>query len=410
MGNQSQKYHLFLAQYFQSKSLYLDDPIQNKINIRKLEEQPWQCMNGNDWERLHETLIDLNFFLALREHGESTFNYWKVLPEKFNPSDYLSSWMKQCKKANLGYKELKIATHLGNFFLNIQVMSAEPFLNDAVKIADRIIANMNKNDLLLIDKSLLDSYSSLAKFFMDTSRVSEAEEVFRHVLFMAEKYFSNNQRIIAPFLSDLAWLLALTKRIVEAEILIRHAILIMENCGQQISLEFAKSLIVLGAIFHRKDQLFEAENVYYQALDITEKILGYNHQNVAQCLTNLGQILQANGKFNEAEIALKRALKIIDAEGQNESILTAVALNNLAQLLQQLERFDEAEPLSRRQVSILHRWGIKTSHNHPYLQASISNYTEILQKMGYSIENINTRISSILYTIPLIQDGHLLRD
>jgi tetratricopeptide (TPR) repeat protein len=319
--------------------------------------------------------------------------------------------MKQCKKTNRGYKELKIANHLGNFFLNIQVMTAEPFLNEAVNIADGIIANMNKTDLLPIDKLLMDPYSALAKFFMDTSRVSEAEEVFRHVLVMAEKYFSNNQRIIAPFLSDLAWLLSLTKRIVEAEILIRRAILILENCGQQISLEFAKSLTVLGAILHRKDQLFETEKAYYQALDITEKMLGYDHKNVAQCLTNLGQILQANGKLHEAEAVLKRALKIIDAEGKNESVLTAVALNNLAQLLQQSERLEEAEPLSRRQVTLLYRWGIKASHDHPYLQASITNYTEILQKMGYSIENINTRINRILQNpIPLIQDGHILRD
>ena len=101
----------------------------------------------------------------------------------------------------------------------------------------------------------------------------------------------------------------------------------------------------------------------------------------------------------------------MEASGHSGTVGFAVALNNLAQLLQQLKRYGEAEPLSRRQVEILHRWGSKTGHKHSYLEASVSNYADILQQMGYSTQMINKRLGEIFYaTIPLIHEGRLLKD
>ena len=41
MGSISTSYNSNLAEYFQEKPLYLDEPTQKKPNTRKLVEQPW---------------------------------------------------------------------------------------------------------------------------------------------------------------------------------------------------------------------------------------------------------------------------------------------------------------------------------------------------------------------------------
>jgi WD40 repeat protein len=58
------KYNATLAYYFQSKSLYLDEPTQKKPNTRKLVEQPWQQTKGEMWDEVTNTLCNLDFIQA----------------------------------------------------------------------------------------------------------------------------------------------------------------------------------------------------------------------------------------------------------------------------------------------------------------------------------------------------------
>ena len=46
MNSISKSYNINLANYFASKSLYLDEPTQKKPNTRKLVEQIWQQTKG----------------------------------------------------------------------------------------------------------------------------------------------------------------------------------------------------------------------------------------------------------------------------------------------------------------------------------------------------------------------------
>jgi WD40 repeat protein len=58
------KYHKILAEYFVSKSLYLDEPIKKKPIARKLVEQPWQQTKGKMWDEVTDTLCNLDFIQA----------------------------------------------------------------------------------------------------------------------------------------------------------------------------------------------------------------------------------------------------------------------------------------------------------------------------------------------------------
>ncbi len=406
------EFHKNLANYFASKPLYLDEPTQKKPNIRKLVELPWQQTKGEMWDELEVTISDLDFFYEFDKQGESVLSYWRTLPQRYNPTDsYLKAWEEQCNNHPRGIRELKIASLLGNFFLHIQMMSAPPFIYAATEIADEILSDMNRRNNGDDDKLIINCYLALGRHLLDTNQITEAEAIFRRVLGIAERFFNDNQKIITPCLTELAWLLLLTKRVSEGETLIRRAIYILENSGYTISLEYARSLSVLGMLLHRKNELSEAEIIFTQALSTTEKVLGFDHPNFAQCISNLGMVFHANGKFSEAESSFRRSLQIMERYGDDKRIPYAAVLNNLAQLLQQLERYSEAEPLSRKQVEIFHRMGRKIGHDHPYLEASVSNYSDILQKMGYSTQMINSRLGEIFFaSIPLIHNGQLLRD
>jgi len=56
MDLNSVHYHSFLAGYFSSGPLYLDEPVQNKPNIRKLVEQTWQQTKSQLWDDVTNTL------------------------------------------------------------------------------------------------------------------------------------------------------------------------------------------------------------------------------------------------------------------------------------------------------------------------------------------------------------------
>lgn len=71
MGAIATKYHVLLASYFQNKSLYIDEWVKEKPNIRKLIEQPWQWTwaaiqdtETDMWDNIIETLCDLYFIEA----------------------------------------------------------------------------------------------------------------------------------------------------------------------------------------------------------------------------------------------------------------------------------------------------------------------------------------------------------
>ena len=57
-------YHISLSNYFATKPLYLDEPIQKKPNTRKLVELPWQQTKAEMWDEVTETLCNLDFIQA----------------------------------------------------------------------------------------------------------------------------------------------------------------------------------------------------------------------------------------------------------------------------------------------------------------------------------------------------------
>jgi tetratricopeptide (TPR) repeat protein len=395
------KIHRRLALFFASSGTITD---------RKIDEETWQCWRAEAWDDMHDSLINLDLFVAMRERGESTINYWRSLPARFDPTQsYLHAWGQQCaKESSRGMRELSIACHLGAFFLHYpQLLSAEPFLWEAKRIADEVIPSFATG--VPMSKAVLAGYTSLARYLRDASQIGEAEAMFRKALALAESSFREDEVVIASIASDLGWLLSLTRRAPEAEALISRALSIWEKDVNDFSLEAAKTFTTLGIMRHKQNRLSEGEALLSRALAITEGVLGHDHPNVALCLASLGGVVHACGRYADAEAIFARAVHILEESGYADGVEMAVALNNLAQLLQQLNRYDEAEPISRKQLTILARWSKKTGHRHVYLDASAQNYKDILEHMGFGSVAIERRLRSILNSPePLIHEGRVL--
>jgi WD40 repeat protein len=64
MPTNQKQYHQNLAKYFMRKSLYFDEKYNEKPNVRKLVEQPWQQAKGNLMKDLESTLMNFSFIQA----------------------------------------------------------------------------------------------------------------------------------------------------------------------------------------------------------------------------------------------------------------------------------------------------------------------------------------------------------
>ena len=92
---------------------------------------------------------------------------------------------------------------------------------------------------------------------------------------------------------------------------------------------------------------------------------------------------------------MRRALAIDEQSFGPDHPEVAIRLNNLAQLLKATSRLAEAEPLMRRMVEILVNFTRATGHPHPHLQAAFRNYSQILDAMGHSVEQIMATLREI---------------
>ena len=96
----------------------------------------------------------------------------------------------------------------------------------------------------------------------------------------------------------------------------------------------------------------------------------------------------------QAEPLMRRALAIDEVSYGPEHTKVAIRLNNLAQLMQATNRLSEAESLSRRQLLIFLAF-FRQGFQHPNLQDAIGNYAVLLNEMGHSEEDIQTKIKAL---------------
>jgi tetratricopeptide (TPR) repeat protein len=176
-----------------------------------------------------------------------------------------------------------------------------------------------------------------------------------------------------------------------------HVRMVAEHAdGAAIINPTAQLMNHLGSLMRAKARFGEAESLYRRALAIDEASYGPNHPELAIRLNNFAALLQATNRLSEAEPLYRRALAISEASYGPDHPNVATGLNNLAALLRATNRLSEAEPLYRRALAILARFTRTTGHQHPNLEAALSNYAQALGELGRTKAEIEAALKSVL--------------
>ena len=407
--------HLMIADYFEKQP----------ITHRKVVELPWQLKEAGDRERLPKQLLDIPLFILMRQLDQNelmgywvwlgqektmgqeylqTFTQWSIdkgeSPDVSYSASELSGFLDYASlfseaeplmrralaidEQSYGKDHPKVARDLNNLAQLLQATNrlseAEPLMRRVVTICRKSLGENHPNVAIALN--------NLAGLLKDTNRFSEAETLVRQGLTIDEQSFGKDHRNVARDLNNLAQLLHYTNRLSEVEPLMRRALSIDERSFGKDHPEVAIYLSNLAQLLQDTNRFSEAEPLMRRALSIDERSFGKDHPKVAIRLNNLGQLLQATSRLSEAELLMRRVVAILETGlGENHPNV-ATALNNLGQLLQATSRLSEAEPLMRRVVKIFVKFTRATEHPHPYFQAAISNYTELLQAMGCNDEQI----------------------
>ncbi len=261
---------------------------------------------------------------------------------------------------------------------------AEPLHRRALEIREKALGPDHPD--------VAQSLNNLAGLLKATNRLGEAEHLHRRVVDILGKAGGPDHPDYATSLNNLAQLLKDTNRLDEAEPLMRRALEIDEKALGPDHPNVAIRLNNLATLLQDTNRLGEAEPLYRRALEIGEKTLGPDHPNVAIRLNNLATLLQDTNRLGEAEPLMRRALAIDERSYGPDHPNVARDLNNLATLLQATNRLGEAEPLMRRHLGIFWKFTRDTGHEHPHLQAAITNYANLLQQSGLSTEQVEARL------------------
>ena len=218
--------------------------------------------------------------------------------------------------------------------------------------------------------------NNLARLLTDTSRLTQAEPLYRRALAIVEQSYGDEHAYVAAPLNNLAVLLKATSRLAEAEPLMRRALAIDEQSHGAEHSNVARDLSNLAMLLLATNRLAEAEPLMRRALAIDERSRGPEHPTVAGLLSNLARSLQVSSRLGEAEPLMRRALAITERSHGPDHPHVAIQLSNLATLLQGTDRPRDAEPLFRRALAIDRQ---SYGDEDPHVARDLNNLASLLQ-------------------------------
>jgi tetratricopeptide (TPR) repeat protein len=225
-----------------------------------------------------------------------------------------------------------------------QLREAEPFLNSALKMREKICGPEHPDTA--------DSLSKMALLKISQGRYSDARLLEQRALEVREKRLGAEHAETGTSVHNLAGISSRQGRYVEAETLYRRALAIKVKALGWEHRETALNLANLATFCEKQGRYSEAETLHKKALAIREKILGPEHPDTSSGLESLGAFYFALHRYAEAESLNKRALENFEKNFGPEHPRTASTLNSLGSIYHGQGRLQEAEPFFRRALVI----------------------------------------------------------
>ena len=196
------------------------------------------------------------------------------------------------------------------------------------------------------------SLENLAGLLHDQGFYEEAESFYRRALKVRETQLDSDHPDIVQNLNNLALSLRSQSKYEEAESIYRFTLSTREKQVGTEDLDVAVILNNLAVLLEIQERYSESIEFYTRALSIREKKLGSDHQDVAQSLDNFGVLFYSMKNYDDADAFLRRALTIREKRLGVDHHDVAKSLNNLGALLYAIQKYAEAEQLWRRALII----------------------------------------------------------
>lgn len=266
-----------------------------------------------------------------------------------------------------------LATILGE---NGELKEAEQLILRSIKINEK---HYGKNHYVLFR-----DLRSLAGIFQQTDRKREAIPLMLRALEISETHFGLDHPSVAYILSGYGQLLSDLGLKADAEPLMRRALSIVESTYGNDHISIVEEASNLAKLLWQTNRNEEAETLMRHVLEILEAHFDNDHPNFVIHLSNLAMLLRDKKCFREAESLMRRSLAISQKNYDGHHPNIATRLINLSLIYEDTGRLLEAESLSRQGVEIFLRSLERTGKKHPHADTALSNYENLLRKMGNS--------------------------
>jgi tetratricopeptide (TPR) repeat protein len=370
-GDEKRERHYGLAQYFGSQQLRVD----KDVNLRKVDEYPYQLQHAEQWEALASAISDLDLFdYAFRHNREYEFmEYWRSLEGRFAPgSCYQATVEAKVRLEGETNHIARLSNDIGIFLSEMGLYpSALPFCQRALAIEERTLGHDHPD----VAKSL----SNLASIYDKQGNYDEALPLFKRALAIEERTLGRDHPDVATTCGNLASFYNKQRNYDEALPLSKRALAIQERTLGHDHPDVAISLNNLGWLYLDYGKYGEALPLFKRALAILERTVGPNHHRFATTLNNLADLYNKQGNYDEALPLYQRALEIKERTVGPNHPDVAWNLANLADLYNKRDNLDEALPLYQRALAIEER---TLGHDHPDVASSLSNLASIYYKQG----------------------------
>jgi len=144
-------------------------------------------------------------------------------------------------------------------------------------------------------------------------------------------------------LSTQFYALAEAKKFSEAEEVGKEVLRIAEAIFGPDHPEITLSLNELAAIAIAQKKYDDAERLFKRTLDINEHILGHDHPNVAADLSNLAFLYQLKGDYENAKIFYMKAAEVYEKSSGGNSVFILKIKKNIVNLEEEQNRLRDAQ-------------------------------------------------------------------
>ncbi|MDP4231712.1 MAG: tetratricopeptide repeat protein, partial [Bacteroidota bacterium] len=387
------------------------------VGKRRIDEEPWQWQNAEDWENFNGSLTNIPLLEKLLDEDRlyELIGYWVKLHDHFDPASHyrtaIERFEKECDDEN------RLATlygKLGNAFtVSAAYDAAEHFLRLALELRRKhpheklpIAEILHKLGILHYERRennkaeicfrealtlLADEKDSESRDFslmvekdlgavmIALRKYDEAELIYTKVLDQVQrKSKSKRTPEIANILNSLGAIAIEKKDYDSAESFMKHSYEIYLHIYGKFSPDVATVESNLGRIYRGQKQYDSSEKHFLTAIDIYSSLFGPQHPILATVYTNLAVLMRELRRFNEAMDSYSRALEIRKSSNGEDHISTIMAYTNVAGLHLEMGDYPSAKLLY--DIYLPKKEQILSS-DHPSVLKSKENYRKLLKLM-----------------------------